>query len=99
MYTSYAMIPWNAIAKSTSHRMAFTHQSPIAFSISRSILTLHFDAKVFIAHIVHTPAVIHITPSPKNRYPFVIALIKGSDTIVPTHEKIFRTKLFSAMPG
>jgi len=70
----------------------------MAFSISLSIVILHFVPKRFMAQMVKQPLAMQITPSPRKSQPLVMTVIKGSATIVPTQEKMFLTKLFNAIP-
>ena len=64
---------------------------------SRSILSLHRGPKRLIAHITMLLA-IAISPRIVNSQPFPIASMRGCAMIPPTHEKIFRMKLFVATP-
>lgn len=93
--------------KAKSERLVFVQlhagaeklsQSPAIRFNCLSIEILQCGPKRFIAQIVKQPVTRVMTPSPVKSQPLPIATIKGSLTIVPTHEKMFRTKLLRAIP-
>lgn len=81
----------------TAMRIHVPHSPAIRFSCL-SIDILQCGPKRFMAHIVKQPVTREMTPSPEKSQPLPIATISGSVTIVPTHENIFLTKLFKAIP-
>lgn len=60
--------------------------------------TLHLSENVFIDSITPIPLNIETRPTIVHIHPLPIALIQGAATIPKTQEKIFLTKLLTAMP-
>jgi hypothetical protein len=76
----------------------YMKKKPPQLFIFWSIPTLHLSEKVFIDQITTIPLIKLTKPNIVNSHPLPMAAMIGAATTPPTQEKMFLTKLLTAMP-